>query len=345
MYGFGKAPLLNVIIHRLYISAMVYFGTLTASFTSAIFAPGTASASKAFGVGSEVGTLGTTLYVLGFAFGPFICAPASVLIGRWWPLTVGMLGGAIFTIASAVAKDIQTLIICRFFAGVSGASQLSVVPAVLSDIYSNTHRGAAISYYALTVFIGPFSAPSIGGFISTSSLGWRWTLYIPSFMSFICGSLFICFLKKTYAPVLLVSKAAAMRRQTSNWGIHAKQDTLEVNIGELLQKYFSRPIYMLVTEPVILLISLYMSFIYGIVYALLEAYPFVFESVYGMSRGIAGLAFIGLTIGQLLPCGFIVSRHSDYARKLAANDNVPIPEWRLLPATVGAPIFTVGLFW
>lgn len=164
-------------------------------------------------------------------------------------------------------------------------------------------------------------------------------------MSFICGSLFICFLKETYAPVLLVSKAAAMRRRTSNWGIHAKQDTLEVNIGELLQKYFSRPIHMLVTEPVILLISIYMSFIYGIVYALLEAYPFVFESVYGMSPGIAGLAFIGLIIGQLLACGFIVSQHSDYARKLAANDNVPIPEWRLLPANVGAPIFTVGLFW
>lgn len=292
-----------------------------------------------------MGTLGTTLYVLGFAFGPFVWAPASEIIGRRWPLTAGMLGGAIFTIASAVAKDIQTLIICRFFAGVFGASQLSVVPGVLADIYSNTNRGAAISYYALTVFIGPFSSPSIGGFISTSPLGWRWTLYIPSFMSFICGILFICFLKETYAPVLLVSKAVKMRRQTSNWAIHAKQDTLEVNFGELLQKYFSRPIQMLVTEPVILLISLYMSFIYGLVYALLEAYPYVFESVYGMSPGIAGLAFIGLIIGQLLACGFIVSQHSDYARKLAANNNVPIPEWRLLPATVGAPIFTVGLFW
>lgn len=50
-----------------------------------------------------------------------------------------MLIGAIFTIASGLAKDIQTLIICRFFAGVCGAGQLTVVPGVLADIYDNTH--------------------------------------------------------------------------------------------------------------------------------------------------------------------------------------------------------------
>lgn len=256
-----------------------------------------------------------------------------------------MLGGAIFTIASAVAKDIQTLILCRFFAGLFGASQLSVVPAVLSDIYNNIHRGVATALYSLTVFVGPFSAPFIGGSISSSFLGWRWTLYIPAFMSFASGSLLVIFLEETYAPVLLVSKAATMRRQTSNWGIHAKQDELEVNFRELVQKYFIRPLQMLVTEPIILLISLYMSFIYGIVYALLEAYPYVFETVYGMSPGIAGLAFIGLIIGQVLACVFILSQHSVYAKKLTANNNVPVPEWRLLPATVGAPVFTVGIFW
>ena len=260
------------------------------------------------------------------------------------PLAIGMFGCAIFTIASAVAKDIQTLIICRFFAGMFGASQLSVVPAVLSDIYNNNHRGIAIALYSLTVFVGPFSAPFIGGFITTNFLGWRWTLYIPAFMGLASGSLFILSLKETYTPVLLVSKAAAMRRQTLNWGIHAKQDELEVNFGELMRKYFTRPLQMLVTEPIILLISLYMSFIYGIVYALLEAYPYVFETVYGMSPGTAGLAFIGLIIGQVLACGFILSQHSVYT-KLAANNNVPVPEWRLLPATIGAPVFTVGIFW
>ena len=162
--------------YRIFTSTLVCSGTFIVSLTSAIFAPGIDKASKAFGVGTEVGTLGTTLYVLGFASGPLIWAPISELRGRKWPLTISMLGGGIFTIASAVAKNIQTLIICRFFAGMFGASQLTVVPAVLADLYSNATRGAAISLYALTVFVGPFTAPFVGGFIASSYLGWRWTL-------------------------------------------------------------------------------------------------------------------------------------------------------------------------
>lgn len=314
---------------------MVCLGTFIVSLSSGIFAPGIDSASREFGVSSEVGTLGTTLYVLGFASGPLIWAPASELRGRKWPLTLGMLGGAIFTIASAVAKDIQTLIISRFFAGVFGASQLTVVPAVLADIFDNTRRGIAMSLYALTVFIGPLSAPFVGGFIASSSLGWRWTLYIPAILSFAFGAVFIFFLKETYAPSLLAAKAALLRRQTSNWGIHARQD--EVDFHELTHKYLTRPLRMLVTEPIILLVSVYMSFLYGLVYALLEAYPYVFEHIYGMRPGVSGLTFIGLIIGVLLACGFILSQNTAYARKLAANNNVPVPEWRLFPPSHRRP--------
>lgn len=320
-------------------------GTFVVSFSSAGFAPGIPGASKYFDVSSEVATLGTTLYVLGFASGPLIWAPASELQGRKWPLTIGMLGGAIFTIGSAVAKDIQTLIICRFFGGVFGASQLTVVPGVLADIFDNTYRGMAISLYALTVFIGPLCAPFVGGFIASSYLGWRWTLYIPAILSFVFGALFLFTLKETYTPALLVNKADILRRQTNNWAIHAKHEEIEVQASALINKYFTRPLRMLITEPIILLVSIYMSFIYGLVYALLEAYPFVFEEIYDMNPGTSGLTFIGLIIGVILACGFILSQHRAYVRKLAENNNVPVAEWRLFPPLVGAPVFTTGLFW
>jgi DHA1 family multidrug resistance protein-like MFS transporter len=256
-----------------------------------------------------------------------------------------MLVGGIFTIASATAKDIQTLIICRFFAGMCAASQLTVVPGVLADIFDNIYRGVAISLYALTVFVGPFSAPFTGGFIVSSYLGWRWTLYIPAFLSFTNGGISLFFLRETYAPCLLIEKAVAIRYQTNNWGIHAPYERIEVDLKELLDKYFTRPLRMLVTEPIILLVSLYMSFIYGLVYCLLVAYPYVFEKVHGFTPGISGLPFIGLIIGQVLAVIFILSQHSAYVKKLVKNDNVPVPEWRLIPALFGAPVFTLGIFW
>lgn len=330
---------------RVFTGVLVCSGTFITSLASAIFAPGSDNASKEFGVGGEVGKLGTTLYVLGFATGPVIWAPASELRGRKWPLSIALLAGGIFTIGSAVAKDIQTLLICRFFAGICGASQLTVVPGVLADIFDNTRRGMAISLYALTVFIGPFSAPFIGGFITSSYLGWRWTLYIPAILSLFTAAISVLFLHETYAPVLLMTKAVDMRRRTHIWGIHARQEKMEVEFKEMAQKYFTRPIKMLLTEPIILLVSLYMSFIYGLVYALLEAYPFVFENVYHMEPGVSGLPFIGLVIGVVLALTLILLEHTSYAKKLVANKGVLVPEWRLVPPLVGAPVFAIGIFW
>ena len=283
--------------------------------------------------------------MLGFSSGPLIWAPGSELIGRRWPLIVGMLGSSIFTIGSAAARDIQTLIICRFFAGIFGASPLCVVPAVLSDVYSDVYRGTAISIYALTVFTGPFAAPFIGSFVTTSYLGWRWTLYLPAIMGFFGVILLVLFVKETYAPFVLVQKAAKIRHETGNWSVHAEQEKLEFEIQEAIRTYFTRPIRMLVTEPIVLLVSLYMSFIYGLVYALLEAYPYVFEHIRGLRPGIAELPFIALIIGVSLGVGFVVleQRHSN--RGSGRVKSASTPETHLLPAIVGAFAFTIGLFW
>lgn len=330
---------------RLFTSILVCLGTYIVSFNSAVFAPATKAASTELGVSRVVGTLGTTLYVLGFAAGPLIWAPASELWGRRWPLTISILAGGVFTIGSAAARDIQTLAICRFFAGACGAGQLTVVPGVLADVFDNIYRGVAISLYALTVFGGPFTAPFVGGFITSSYLGWRWTLYIPAILSFVNGAVSLFFLRETYAPCILVEKAAALRRKTGNWGIQARQERVDVDARALIEKYFTRPLTMLVTEPVILFVSMYMSFIYGLVYCLLTAYPIVFEEIHGMAPGISGLPFLGLLVGLVLALTLILSKHSGYVKKLAENGNVPVPEWRLTPCLIGAPIFAMGIFW
>ena len=324
---------------------LVCSGTFIVALNSAIFAPGTNSASEEFGVGPEVGALGTTLYVLGFASGPLLWAPGSELKGRKWPLTISMLLGGIFTIASAAAKDIQTLIITRFFAGVCGASQLSVVPGVLSDVYDSIYRGIAISVYALTIFGGPFLAPFMGGFITSSYLGWRWTLYLPAILSLLNGAISLIFLRESYAACVLVAKAAAMRKATGNWAIHARHEEIEVDFGQLIEKYLTRPLRLLFTEPILLAISLYMSFIYGLVYALLEAYPIVFEEIHGMSPGVAGLMFMAPLVGVLIGLAFILSQQFTYRRKTRENNGISVPEWRLRPPVLGAPVFTVSLFW
>lgn len=84
----------------------------------------------------------------------------------------------VFNFAVATGKDLQTVLICRFFAGLFGSAPLAVVAAVFSDMFDNATRGIAITIFSLTVFTGPLMQPFIGGFIVTSHLGWRWTEYL-----------------------------------------------------------------------------------------------------------------------------------------------------------------------
>ncbi|KAG5914252.1 hypothetical protein E4U42_000584 [Claviceps africana] len=155
----------------------------------------------------------------------------------------------------------------------------------------------------------------------------------------------LLFLRETYPPVILVRKAADLRRRTRNWGIHARQEEIEVDFAELVNKNFTRPLRLLFAEPIILLLSIYMSFIYGILYLFLTAYPLVFVGVHGFSLGQSGLTFFGMIIGQLLAGLAVIVQQPWYNRKLAANRGIPVPEWRLPSMMVGGVAFAIGIFW
>merc|ERR1712093_436189 len=167
-----------------------------------------------------------------------------------------MFGFTIFQIAVAAGKDLQTILLCRFWGGIFGACPLAVVAAVFSDMFDNRTRGLAITVFSMTVFTGPLLAPFIGGFIVESDLGWRWTEWLVAIMGAVAFLLDLFFLEETYPPILLVTKAAELRRRTKNWGIHAKQEEIEIDFRELITKNFSRPMRLLVTEPIVLLLSI-----------------------------------------------------------------------------------------
>lgn len=116
---------------------ILVFNSLTATFASAVFSPAGTVVGMHFGVNQPTVTLGTSLFVLGYAIGPLFWAPFSELYGRKVPVVVAGTGFGIFMIAVAVAKDIQTVLICRFFAGLFGSCALTIVPAVFSDIFNN----------------------------------------------------------------------------------------------------------------------------------------------------------------------------------------------------------------
>ena len=62
---------------------------------------------------------------------------------------------ACFSFGTAAAKDIQTVLLTRFFAGLFGSAPVTNTGGVLGDIWAPEHRGTAIVGYAFAVVGGP----------------------------------------------------------------------------------------------------------------------------------------------------------------------------------------------
>jgi len=61
---------------------------------------------------------------------------------------------------------------------------------------------------------------------------------------------------ETFAPVLLQRKAARLRQETKDWAIHSTLDENPVNFRRLVEKYLSKPLVMLVKDPIVSWLSL-----------------------------------------------------------------------------------------
>ncbi|RKK12200.1 putative MFS-type transporter [Fusarium oxysporum f. sp. cepae] len=325
----------------------VSLGMLTwvVTFASSIFSTATRPAAKEFGVSIEVMTLGTSLFVLGFAFGPLIFGPVSEVYGRKYPLFVGYFVFALFQIPVATAENVQTILVCRFLSGLFGSSPLSVVGGALVDLWPPVELGIAMSIFAGANFVGPVAGPIMGGFITQSSLGWRWTAYITAIMAALFGPIAFITVPETLESTLLARKARSVRLSTRDWAIHAVAEERPVDIHEMANRILVRPLAMLVLEPVIILVTLYMSFVYGLIYLCFEAYPVSFQEDRGWNSGVGSLPFLAIILGVVIGVMFIVIfSKTRLTRIIKAKGHLP-PEQRLLPMMVGGACFPIGLLW
>lgn len=130
-------PTFVIVKKKIIIAVVLVWDSMAATFASSIFSAGSGSVGEHFHLGREAVTLGTSLFVLGYAVGPSIWAPMSELYGRRLPIIIGAFGFAIFNTAVAVSKDFQTLTISRFFGGVFGSAPLALCGAVFADMFNN----------------------------------------------------------------------------------------------------------------------------------------------------------------------------------------------------------------
>ncbi|KAF2705484.1 citrinin biosynthesis transporter CtnC [Pleomassaria siparia CBS 279.74] len=317
----------------------------TVTFASSIFSVNIGVVKELFDVSTVTSTLGVALFVLGFVFGPIAFGPMSEVLGRRIPLFVGYALFAIFQIPVALAQNVATICVGRFFAGFFAAAPLSVVGGALADLWDPIPRAYAICIFAAGGFAGPVAGPIAGGFITQSHLGWRWTSWITLIMAGLFGAIGLLVVPETSAARILQTRAARLRKETGDESIRAKADAQKLTFETIMTVYLVRPFKMIVQEPILALLTAYMSFLYGIVYLLFEAYPISFMEERHWSLGVSALPFTAFIVGIVLGAAVIAYSTATNFTKSYNKHGKSIPEERLPPMIVGAICLPVGLFW
>lgn len=99
--------------------------TFITPFASSILSSGIANLNRDFDIRVDfIGSLAVTIYLMGYVVGPLFLAPLSELYGRKPVLSLSNVVFCAMQVGCALAPNIATLIVFRFFSGVSGAACL-----------------------------------------------------------------------------------------------------------------------------------------------------------------------------------------------------------------------------
>lgn len=261
-------------------------------------------------------------------------------------MTMGMLVFTLFCIPAAVGRNTATLLIARFFQGAFGSAPLSLTGGGIVDIWSPSNRGVAVAACIGTIFGSPILAPIMGNFIAESYLGWRWTQWLSCIMGGSCLILTMLCLPETLAPKILQARAAKLRKTGVNPDAQADFDNKkQANFKDVVRVYLMRPFVLLATEPLLVLVTIYQSFIYGILYLVLVSYPILFREVRHWTLAISALPFLGLLAGIMIGAIVVIwHTKTKFMLILNANGGKIIPEHHLPIMIFGGCLLPVGLF-
>ncbi|KAF3033538.1 hypothetical protein E8E11_000984 [Didymella keratinophila] len=335
---------LNFSVGRKWFNAMMLaFACFMVSIASSGFSQGTEQLKTEFAISQTTALLTTSTFVLGFAVGALILSPLSEVYGRRDLYVVTFGAFVAFSGIVGFSNSMTVVIVLRFFGGLAGSFTQAVAPAVVADMFNAQDRGIVMSIFTLAGLVGQNLGPIICGFL-VKAFGWR---AIPILITAASGPTWIVLtltFPETYAPVLLQRRAKQLTEETGKQhqvaGMAPKPIAQQLRVGAL------RPWIMLIYEPIVTLLSLFLSVVHGTLFLLFAAYPIVFQQTRGWEQGIASLPFLAIIVGIMVSLVYVaLVDQKRYANLVAKYDGNAPPEARLPPAMLGAAALPIGLFW
>ncbi|KAF2276224.1 MFS general substrate transporter [Westerdykella ornata] len=333
-----------------FILGMISALTFLSPFASTICAPALPFINAALHNTSAIrGSFAVSIFVLGFAIGPLFLSPLSEIYGRRIILNIANLFFCAFSLGCALSPNLAGLLVMRLLAGMGGSACLTIGSGVISDLFVIEERGKAMAIYSMGVLWGPVIGPIIGGFVAQRA-GWRWVFWVPFIASTVICTAIAVLNRETNPVVLMNWKTNKLRKETGrpeleNVYLHGKPAHLRSPRSILTRGIFV-PLKLLFMSPIVLLLSLYISFVFGLLYMLFTTVTPTFVRTYGFSPELSGLAYLGIGLGAMLGI-VVVARTSDstVVKLTKRNKGIYEPEMRLPLMVFFGMLIPAGLFW
>ncbi|KAL4898345.1 major facilitator superfamily domain-containing protein [Aspergillus ambiguus] len=326
---------------------LVSLVTLTTPFASSILSPAITSVGEEFHNTSEtVGAMTVSIYLVGYVIGPLFMAPLSEIYGRRMVLACSNFFFCIWQIGCALAPNMASLIVFRLLCGIGGAGCLTLGGGVISDLFRTDQRGFAMGFWTLGPLFGPVIGPLIGGFV-VETIGWRWDFWIVLILGGVIVVTLEIFNRETNHRILIKRKVARLRKELGRDDLRSCYEEGEAPSKlQILVHGLIRPMKLLALSPLVFFLSLYVAFVYGVLYLLFTTIPTLFESVYGFSVGLTGLVYLALGLGNFLGW-LVITLWSDKSvvRLAQSNGGKFQPEMRLAISIFFGIFLPVTFFW
>ncbi|KAF7422812.1 hypothetical protein PC9H_010971 [Pleurotus ostreatus] len=327
------------------ITLVASMSTILASSAAGAYNMGVPSMLRDLNCTEFQAAVGLAVYPLGFGVVPLVTASWSEEFGRM-PLYVGSaVGFCAMFLGTALAKNIQSVIVMRFLLGAFGSTGATMVGGTIADIWAPHERGLPMALFSAAAVGGTGVGPILAGWIEMNPhLDWRWIQWIQLMYSVAYTLILPFVLTETRSAILINRLASKARKEAKKNGdpdynrIRAKVD--RPRLGQLIWVSCTRPIYLLFTEPIVIAFSLWIGFSWGIIYGVIESMGTVFKTLHNFNQGQIGTAFVSMVIGTLF--GFITVQYQEqlYKKYYPKRDM----EARLYTACFAAILFPAGIF-
>ncbi|CAD1813669.1 Multidrug resistance protein 1 [Candida parapsilosis] len=332
----------------------IAFLTVSVYMGSAIYTPGVQDIMEKFNINETKAVLPLTMFVIGYGIGPIFFSPLSEdsRIGRTPLYIVTLFIFCMMQIPTALSTSLAGMAVLRLIAGFFASPALSTGGASFGDFITLPYFVVGLATWSLGAVCGPSIGPLIGAVLvqrggHNGYESWRWTFWFMALISS-CFLILGWTLPETYAPKLLRQKAERLRKLTGNNKIvsQAELDHGASSTGEVVRKLFWRPFEITITEPVVLLIGIYIALVYSILYLFFEAVPIVFQETKHFTLVEMGVTYLSVVIGIFIGGAiYIPYVYKVFTKPLLAGDYGKVtPEIFLPPSIFGAVLMPIGLF-